>query len=69
MKTFICEHTCEYCVVEGCQERRNLPVGTRTSNFHIEDCDNVNVIVKCNGIPIIGVNKIFIWNQILDRTI
>ena len=69
MKPFICEHTCEYCVAEGCEERRNLPIGTRTSNLPIEDCDNVNVIVHGNGVPVIGVNKIFYEDAIIDRTI
>ena len=69
MRPFICEHTCEYCVAEGCEERRNLPIGTHASTFPIQDCDNVDVIVKGNGIPVIGVNKIFIGNQILGRTI
>ena len=69
MKPFICEHTCEYCVVEGCEERRDLPIGTRTSIYPIQDADNVNVIVRGNEIPIIGVNKIIIGNQIIDRTV
>lgn len=66
MKPFICEHTCEYCVVEGCEERRDMPIGTHSSNFPI---NNINVIVKGNGIPVIGVNKIFIENNVIERTI
>lgn len=67
MKPFICEHTCEYCVADGCEERCNLPMGTHANTFPIQDCDNVNVVVKGNGIPVIGVNKIFYNNLIIDR--
>lgn len=69
MKPFICEHTCEYCVAECCEERRNLPIGTHANTFPVQDCDNLNVIVQGNGIPVIGVNKIFIGNQVIDRTV
>lgn len=69
MKPFICEHTCEYCVAEGCEERRNMPIGTHANTFPVQDCDNVNVIVRPNEIPIIGMDKIFIGNQIIDITV
>ena len=69
MRPFICEHTCEYCVVEGCEERRNMPIGTHANTFPIQDCDNVNVIVRTNEIPVIGIDKIFIGNQVIDRTV
>lgn len=70
MKPFICEHTCEYCVVEGCEERRNLPMGTHATNtFPVQDCNYVNVVLKGNGIPIIGVDKIFYNDLIIDRTL
>ena len=69
MKPFICEHTCEYCVVEGCEERRNLPIGTHANTFPVQDCDNLNVIVRTSEIPVIGIDKIFIGNQVIDRTV
>lgn len=69
MRPFICEHTCEYCVAEGCEERQNLPIGTHANTFPVQDCDNVNVIVCTNEIPVIGIDKIFIGNQVIDRTV
>lgn len=56
MRPFICEHTCEYCAVEGCEERRDLPIGTRSSNFPIQDCDNVNVVIRPQDIPAAGAD-------------
>lgn len=32
-KPFDCEHTCNYCVVQGCPERKNTSIGTTTNTI------------------------------------